>query len=67
MELPLSVLLLLSLFLAQVSKVESRSNGPAGNGNPPISITEAILRSLEIIDKNGWSLEIRWGENILLV
>ena len=52
--------------------VESRSNGPASNGNPPI--TEDILWSLEkfffnfyignnrnppITDKNGWSLEIR--------
>jgi len=52
--------------------VESRSNGPAHKGNPPI--TEAILWSLEkyffilyignnrnppITDENGWSLEIR--------
>jgi len=48
--------------------VESRFNGPASNGNPPI--TEAILQSLEKIffignnrnppktDRNGWSLEI---------
>ena len=52
--------------------VESRYNGPASNGNPPI--TEAILRSLEkfffifyignnrnphITGKDAWSLEIR--------
>ena len=54
------------------STVESRSNGPARNGNLPI--TEDILWFLEklffnfyignnrnppITDKNGWSLEIR--------
>ena len=52
--------------------VESRYNGPASNGNPPI--TEANLKSLEefffilyignnrnppITDINDWSLELR--------
>ena len=57
--------------LRNIDTVESRSNGPANNRNPPV--TEIILQSLEkfffnfymgnnrnppITDKNGWSLEI---------
>ena len=58
--------------MGQGCTVETRSNGPASNGNPPI--TEVIFKSLEkfffisyignkrnppIIYTNGWSLEFR--------